>query len=232
VPPHRFGARQHFARAPWSDFVEVTVGDGVEAYVTPSSSRSLNLAFLWDPARVPAEGGEALIPSLLRAFPELAERLRGAAPLDEARGTGPLHRRVSSVVADGVVLVGDASGYYDACTGEGLGQAAAQALRLAEVVAPRLRAFPGVLGRHELQAYARAHRRIARPYLRATRVMMFAQRQSGRSDRVTRALARAPEAMQFFLSYVMGRRTGWEALPLLVRSIAPSNRYSALHPRG
>jgi len=215
--PHRFGARQHFACAPWSDFVEVTVGDGVEAYVTPSSASSLNLAFLWDPARWPAEGGQSLIPSLLRAFPELAERLRGARALDEARGTGPLHRRVSSVVADGVVLVGDASGYYDACTGEGLGQAAAQALSLAETVAPRLRADTGVPGRGELRPYARAHRRISRPYTRATAVMMFAQRRPARSDRVVRALARAPEAMQLFLSYVMGRRTGWGALPLLPR---------------
>jgi len=218
--PHRFGARQHFACAPWSDFVEVTVADGLEAYVTPSSAGSLNLAFLWDPARWPAEGGEALIPSLLRAFPELAERLRGARPLDEARGVGPLHRRVSPVVADGVVLVGDASGYYDACTGEGLGQAAAQALSLAATVAPRLRASPGVPGRRALWPYARAHRRITRPYTRATRMMMFGQRHPARSDRVARTLARAPEAMQFFLSYVMGRRTGWDALPLLPRWLA------------
>jgi 2-polyprenyl-6-methoxyphenol hydroxylase-like FAD-dependent oxidoreductase len=217
VRPHRFGARQHFARAPWSDFVEVTVGDGLEAYVTPSSPRSLNLAFLWDPARWGARGGDALIPSLRRAFPELDERLRGAEPLDEARGIGPLHRRVSRVTADGLVLVGDASGYFDACTGEGLGQAAAQAIALAEWVAPRLRSGAGAPTRRDLQPYARAHRRIARPYTRATQVMMFAQRRPARADRVARALGRVPEAMQLFLSYVMGRRGALQALPLLPR---------------
>jgi len=222
--PHRFGARQHFACEPWSDFVEVTVGDGIEAYVTPSSARAINVAFLWDPARYAAEGGAALIPSLLRAFPDLADRLRSARPLDEGRGTGPLRRNASSVVGDGVVLVGDASGYYDACTGEGLGQAVAQAMSMARTVVPCLRASSGVPRRRDLAAYARAHRRIARSYKRATRLMLFAQRRPARSDLVTRALARVPEAMQLYLSYVMGVRTGWTALPLLPRLLASAFR--------
>ncbi len=33
--PRRFGVVRHFRRAPWSGRVEVTFGDGVEAYVTP-----------------------------------------------------------------------------------------------------------------------------------------------------------------------------------------------------
>lgn len=215
--PHRLGARQHFACAPWSEFVEVTVADGVEAYVTPSSPSAINVAFLWDPARYRAEGGAALIPSLLRAFPDIAQRLRSAEPLDAGRGTGPLRRKVSAVVSDGTALIGDAAGYYDACTGEGIGQAIAQALSFTQTVVPCLRACAGVPRRRDLAPYARAHRRITRHYTRATRVMMFAQRRPSRSDRVTRAAARMPEAVELFLSYLMGVRSGWGAVPRLPR---------------
>jgi 2-polyprenyl-6-methoxyphenol hydroxylase-like FAD-dependent oxidoreductase len=230
--PRRLGARQHFACEPWSDFVEVTAGDGVEAYVTPSSPRAVNVAFLWDPARHRAQGGAALIPSLVGAFPDLAQRLRGARPLDTGRGTGPLRHRVSRVIADGTVLVGDAAGYYDACTGEGLGQAVAQSWILGRTVVPCLRSCDGVPRRAALASYARGHRRVLRPYTRATRLMMFAQRRPSRSDRFTRIAAQAPEAMQMFLSYLMGVRSGWEALPLVPRLLMtaigrPSNTAAA-----
>src|SRR5215471_11795344 len=43
----RFGMRRHFRVEPWSDFVEVHWGDGVEAYVTPVGSGSVGIAFLW-----------------------------------------------------------------------------------------------------------------------------------------------------------------------------------------
>src|SRR5262249_45707974 len=33
----RFGLRRHFARAPWTSSVEIHLGDGAEAYVTPVS---------------------------------------------------------------------------------------------------------------------------------------------------------------------------------------------------
>src|SRR5262249_26606450 len=44
----RWGMRQHFAVAPWSDYVEVHWGPGVEAYVTPVAGDEVGLAFLWD----------------------------------------------------------------------------------------------------------------------------------------------------------------------------------------
>ena len=53
------------------------------------------------------------------AFPALAARC--AAPAATAvRGAGPLRQRVRARVAGRVLLVGDAAGYVDALTGEGV----------------------------------------------------------------------------------------------------------------
>jgi flavin-dependent dehydrogenase len=59
----------------------------------------------------------------LRAFPLLQERLRGNSVASEVRGAGPLRHRTRRRVAGRVLLVGDAAGYLDALTGEGIGVA-------------------------------------------------------------------------------------------------------------
>lgn len=115
--PRRFGLRQHFALAPWSDSVEVHFTAGAEAYVTPAGQRRVGVAFLWD---ADAVDERVSFDVLLARFPRLAERLVGAAADSTVRGAGPLLQRVARRVAPGVVLVGDAAGYVDAITGEGL----------------------------------------------------------------------------------------------------------------
>jgi flavin-dependent dehydrogenase len=58
----------------------------------------------------------------LDQFPALNERIHGR-PHDPDRAAGPLRQKVSSRTAGRVLLVGDAAGYVDALTGEGLGLA-------------------------------------------------------------------------------------------------------------
>jgi menaquinone-9 beta-reductase len=115
----RFGLRQHFRVAPWTDLVEVHWGPTVEAYVTPVADDVVGVALLGPPHTDYA--------GALATFPELAERLRGAEPAGTLRGAGPLHQRTSRRTAGRVRLVGDASGYVDALTGEGLRVGLAQA---------------------------------------------------------------------------------------------------------
>ena len=114
----RYGLRRHFAVAPWTDLVEVHWAPDSEAYVTPVSDRSVGVAVL-GPAQT--DLGATLV-----TLPELAERLAGAdaGPL---RGAGPLQQRTRARTAGPVRLVGDASGYVDALTGEGLRVGWAQA---------------------------------------------------------------------------------------------------------
>lgn len=55
----------------------------------------------------------------LARFPELAPLL-GERAASGVRGAGPLRQRVSRPLAGRVLLVGDAAGYVDALTGEGV----------------------------------------------------------------------------------------------------------------
>ena len=126
--PLRFGVRRHFQLAPWTDFVEVYWAPGVEAYVTPVSPRAVNVAFLRD--RDAGDGFE----QLLERFPRLQERVAGAPSGSEARGAGPLLQRVRGAFAQRLALVGDAAGYVDAITGQGLSLAFSSAALLVEAL--------------------------------------------------------------------------------------------------
>jgi flavin-dependent dehydrogenase len=106
----RFGMRQHFAQEPWTDFIEVHWNPLGEVYVTPTAEGIVGIAVL---ARQGTEFGAAVA-----ASPELAARL--GEPATQLRGAGPFGQRTTARTAGRVLLVGDASGYVDAITGEGL----------------------------------------------------------------------------------------------------------------
>ncbi len=117
--PRRFGQRVHVALAPWTSYVEVHWGDHAEAYVTPVGEELVGVAVLTS-----ARGS---FEEHLAAFPALRERLAEARSTGPVRGAGPLRQHARARVAGRVLLVGDASGYVDALTGEGVALALAQA---------------------------------------------------------------------------------------------------------
>lgn len=180
--PRRFGLRQHFRLAPWSACVEVHFAGGVEAYVTPAGAERVGVAFLWEDGAVE----RVRIDALLARFPALQQRLAGAPSDSEPRGAGPLLRRVRARVADRFALVGDAAGYVDAVTGEGLSLAFACAEALGGLLPRALAegASARALAPYEA-AFAHAFRRYAwtthavlalarRPRLRRTAVRLLA----------------------------------------------------------
>ena len=113
----RFGLRQHFLAAPWTDRVEVHLSPGAEAYVTPCGPARVGVAFLWSDRQLEERPS---IPSLLARFPFLARRLAPAEPDSEPRGAGPFLQHSRRWATERLVLLGDAGGYVDAITGEGL----------------------------------------------------------------------------------------------------------------
>lgn len=115
----RFGLRRHFRVAPWTDLVEVHWTPLVEAYVTPVADDLVGIALLGPPG--------VRYDAALAQVPELAARVSGSAPATAVRGAGPLRQRSVRRTAGRVLLVGDASGYVDALTGEGLRVGLAQA---------------------------------------------------------------------------------------------------------
>ncbi len=123
----RFGVRRHYDCSPWSDLVEVYWSEGCEAYVTPVSSRLVGVAILWS-------GPKGGFDDRLARFPELLERLQGKAVASRDLGTGPLDQRSRAVFCNRVALVGDAAGYRDAITGEGISLSLHQASALARAI--------------------------------------------------------------------------------------------------
>lgn len=209
----RWGVRQHFQVAPWTDQVEVYWAWGAEAYVTPVGPDRVGVAILWDRHRKPPEqAGKLLFLDRLALFPKLQERLQSATPTDVPRAVGPLHRRTSGVIRPGLALIGDASGYLDAITGEGLSLAFEQAVVLGEIVGPALRKdAPERFW--ALQRYASSHAAITRPYHQVTHLALMLRNFPALTDRIVRMFSQNPQHFQHFLSANMGLVPSWRLPP-------------------
>ncbi len=154
---NRHGLRRHVRLAPWDDHVQVHWGPTAEAYVTPVSDDLVGVALLTR-ERV---GFDDLLPQ----FPLLAARLAGSEQVGSTRGAGPLRRRSTHRVHGRVLLVGDAAGYVDALTGEGVALGLVQARCAVEAV---------VSG--ELGGYERRWRQVNRRYAVLTAGLVTATR--------------------------------------------------------
>lgn len=187
----RFGVRRHYAvggsggmEVP--DKVEVWWGEGCEAYVTPVAADEVGVAILWS-------GRKAGFDELLAGFPRLAASLAGCAERSRDRGAGPLRQRVGGVTRGNLALVGDAAGYVDAITGEGL----SLAFRQAEALAAALAAG-------DPRRYATAHRRLGRVPDAMTRLLLAVERRPWLRRRTVRALAADPALFSRLLALHVG----------------------------
>ena len=157
ITAQRVGLRQHFAIAPWTDFVEVYWSGRGQAYVTPVSATEICVAFV---AHTKFAAG---VPEALAHFPQLTARLEGAPPSDAPRGAVTYSRKLHRVTRGNVALLGDASGSVDAVTGEGLSLAFRQAISLADAI------HTG-----DLASYQRSHLRMRRmPHLMASTMLLL-----------------------------------------------------------
>ncbi|GAB2692364.1 NAD(P)/FAD-dependent oxidoreductase [Thalassiella azotivora] len=179
----RYGLRRHARVAPWSTDVEVHWSADAEAYVTPVGPREVGVAVLARAGRDPRR--------LLDGFPVLADRLAGAAWSSPARGAGPLLQRVDRRVAGRVLLVGDAGGYVDALTGEGLRVGLAGARAAVDAV------LAGDPARYEAAWWrlTREYRRLTWALVTATRLAPVRSALPWAAGRVPAVMGRAVEAL-------------------------------------
>lgn len=151
----RYGVRQHFRVAPWSDLVEVHWLADAELYVTPVSEDIVGIAVL---------GKRTLdLPAVINALPVIAARLSSAQVASEIRGAGPLRQNTSARTKGRALLVGDASGYVDALTGEGLRIGLSQAHAAVKAVA-----------NNDPESYEREWVKITRSYRILTGTLLWA----------------------------------------------------------
>ena len=213
----RWGARQHFAIAPWSPYVEVWWQRGIEAYITPSGPRQVEIAFLWDRAQF-SPTHDPGISAFLSPFPALAARIQPASPLSRLRGLGPLAVASTSPVAGRVVLVGDALMFLDGVTGEGLSLGFSQAELLAQHLPQHLERDQ--VCEERLQPLAEALTQSTAAYLRMTGLALCLTRHLWLRTLSLRALSRSGRLFQHCLEATMGKKGLWElpfaAIPQLV----------------
>lgn len=207
----RIGLRAHLAVAalPFGPAVRILIGRRLEHYVTPVGGGELQVAVLGSRQAFADDGlAAATFFDRLRAHPRLGPLLDGATPLDRPLGAGPFRQPVDRVVTNGALLVGDASGYIDAITGEGIGAAlrhglaAGDTLAAALAAAGRKRSAP--LPASALEPYARAHRAIGRDADRLTELVLFLARHPRLARRAVASLARRPTLLQRLLRVQAG----------------------------
>jgi len=167
----RYGLRRHFAVRPWTDLVEVHWSSRSEAYVTPVGADQVGVAVLTSQRQS--------FEAHLRDFSQLADRLPAQAST-QVRGAGPLRQRAVTPRAGRVLLVGDAAGYVDALTGEGIAVSLACAASLARCLAM-----------DQPEAYERAWRRESRRYRLITQALLWA----GRRPAVRRSIVPAAQRL-------------------------------------
>ncbi|OBA57406.1 monooxygenase [Mycobacterium sp. 1100029.7] len=171
--PRRYGVRWHFTVPAWSEFVEVYWSRWGEAYVTPVEPDLVGVAIL-------SQGRPDLA-----WFPRLARHLEGGSR-GSARGCGPLRQVVSRRVAGRVLLVGDAAGYEDALTGEGVSLAVKQA-----------GAAVGAIVNDTPEAYEKAWHRVTRNYRLLTRTVVLASTPRATRGAIVPACERIPGLFRF-----------------------------------
>ncbi|MFJ7415966.1 NAD(P)/FAD-dependent oxidoreductase [Streptomyces sp. NPDC098077] len=171
--PGRYGLRRHYPLAPWTDHVEVHWSRHGEAYVTPVGERLVGVAVLSRDRR-PYDRH-------LAAFPALAARLADSPGATPVRGAGPLRQRARSPRAGRVLLVGDAAGYVDALTGEGIALAVATATAAVDCL---------TAGRPD--DYPRRWARVTRRYRLLTAALLGAAGHPSSGRLIVAAAHRAP----------------------------------------
>jgi flavin-dependent dehydrogenase len=175
TPPRvRYGFRRHHRVKPWSDYVEVYWGRGLQIYVGPEAPDQVCITSL-------ASDPHVRVDDALEQFPELRERLAGSEIVSTQRGAVTASRALPAVFRANIALVGDASGSVDAVTGAGVGLAFQQALALADALA-----------HDDLAAYQRAHNRIMRRRRVMANLLLAMDRWPEAGDRARRALSRGP----------------------------------------
>jgi flavin-dependent dehydrogenase len=157
-----------------------------------------------------AADAETFLRAWLGRFPGLRGRVERAtiagdaaaadAPARSILASGPFDSPARFVTARGIALVGDAAGYYDPFTGQGITQAMAGSIVLAREAVPLLHAAAATGPLPPLPAYARQVRRLVRGPRLVQRMIEAVISRPALADFALARLARAPAAGRALLA--------------------------------
>jgi flavin-dependent dehydrogenase len=192
IPPRarmRYGLAGHWrVETSARDAINVTLAGSREWYEAPVGPDLLLVSILSYRTRHPVTAREYAA-AARRSVPAL----RGAELVSGPLGAAHFHQRVRTVAEGGLFLVGDASGYDDPTTGDGI----AIGMLLAERLAKHASDF--LSGRISAEvaaaAYTRDHAELVRERRRLTQLALFLARSPSLSRRAIRRAARNPAAL-------------------------------------
>jgi geranylgeranyl reductase family protein len=153
--PQRLGLVAHYSGvAELADHGEMHVGRGYYIGLAPLAGGRLNVGMAL-PLDGDRQSAEERFGAAIASLPAVGERLRGSRRVTPIRGASPIAHRVRSPAGRGWMLVGDAAGFIDPFTGEGIYRALRSARAAAEALEPEL--DDGAAGRYRAarqQAFA------------------------------------------------------------------------------
>jgi flavin-dependent dehydrogenase len=197
--PQRLGLVSHFATARDLECGEMHVGSGLYCGLATVEPGVMTVGLVVDLAEARARGvhGQALPEWALERLPAVRARLEGATMLKPARGIGPMSRRVDRVAGAGFLLVGDAAGFLDPFTGEGLYRALRGSELAIETIDVGLRRTSTATV-PDLTGYAQSRRRVFAGKERVTWIIQVAMTQPRVFTRLARSLAGSSAARTQF----------------------------------
>ncbi len=134
VLPRRLGLVAHVAGAAGpQDTGEMHLGRGFYVGLAPLRDGLLNVGMAL-PLSDSRRAAEARFQAAIRALPAVAARLDAGRRVTPLRGSAPIGHRVSRAAGPGWVLIGDAAGFVDPFTGEGIHRALRSARAAAEAL--------------------------------------------------------------------------------------------------
>ena len=225
----RWGLRQHYRITPWTNLVEVHWSKDMEAYVTPVSPNTVGIAVLSHRELISSWQKPISLNETLHVFSNLGPKLLSSEAKDQLIGIGPLHQTVKRTGTGKVVLVGDAAGYLDAITGEGISNAMEQAL-LIDRILKKQKEMPSI-GELVID-YANQLPALMRKYYWLTHLTLLLHRRPSLVNQVVRVFQKTPWLFNYLLDLnsarsfseaashslqIHGRSRGSELLKAIIR---------------
>jgi len=137
LAPRRLGLIARYDAVPeLNGHGEMHVGRGFYVGLAPVPNGQLNVGMALPLARngVARLPAERRFESAIAALPAVAARLRGSRRLTPIHGAAPIGHRVTRAAGPGWLLIGDAAGFIDPFTGEGIYRALRSARLAAEAL--------------------------------------------------------------------------------------------------
>ena len=198
----RYGVSGHFAlpESP-APRVEVHLRTGYEVYVTPVGGRLVNIAVL-----VGRERARSLSGRLVEAYREMVEEsgalAEGSVLADVPMAAGPFPARALRAWQSNLVLAGDAAGFFDGVTGDGMSLALVSA-RMCAVAIDR---FLATGDSAAFAVYARRRRALVRNPQLLGRLLLTLAAHPRIGARVASNLSRHPATFAKLMRINQGER--------------------------